>query len=95
MITLQGCDKVVTRLQGLHNLVTTLSFLYGKVANWIIVDILKYLINPMLLANSWHLINPQCACAERVTVVTLSLCLSLFYFGEGAVFRIETYISTF
>ena len=36
---------------------------------------------------------------ERVTVVTLSVCqsvsLSLFYFGEGAVFRVETYISTF
>ena len=35
---------------------------------------------------------------ERVTVVTLSvtlsLCLSLIYFGEGAVFRVETYIST-
>ena len=29
MNILQGCDKVVTRLQGLHNLVTTLSFLYG------------------------------------------------------------------
>ena len=31
---------------------------------------------------------------ERVTVVTLSVCqsvcLSLFYFGEGAVFRVET-----
>ena len=36
---------------------------------------------------------------ERVTVVTLSLCLSvcvsLFDFGEGAVFRVETYTSTF
>ena len=35
---------------------------------------------------------------ERVTVVTLSVCLSvclLFYCGEGAVFRVETYISTF
>ena len=32
---------------------------------------------------------------ERVTVVTLSVCVSLFDFGEGAVFRVETYISTF
>ena len=35
---------------------------------------------------------------ERVTVVTLSvtlsLCVSLFDFGEGAVFRVETYIDT-
>ena len=44
-----------------------------------------------------HFINPQRACAERVTVVTLSVCLSvslsLFYSGEGADFRVETYIS--
>ena len=33
--------------------------------------------------------------AERVTVVTLSVCVSLFYFGEGAVFKVDTYISTF
>ena len=36
---------------------------------------------------------------ERVTVVTLSVCLSvcvsLFDFGEGVLFRVETYISTF
>ena len=36
---------------------------------------------------------------ERVAVVTLSVCqsvsMSLFDFGEGAVFRVETYISTF
>ena len=40
---------------------------------------------------------------ERVTVVTLSVsqsvslsvCVSLFDFGEGAAFRVETYISTF
>ena len=34
---------------------------------------------------------------ERVTVVTLSatVCVSLFDFGEGAVFRVETYINTF
>ena len=33
---------------------------------------------------------------ERVTVVTLSVCQSvcLFDFGEGAIFRVETYIST-
>ena len=31
---------------------------------------------------------------ERVTVVVpLSVSLSLLYFGEGAVFRVETYIS--
>ena len=30
---------------------------------------------------------------ERVTVVTLSVC-HFFIFGEGAVFRVETYIST-
>ena len=27
---LQGCYKLVTRLQGLYNLATTLSFLYGE-----------------------------------------------------------------
>ena len=27
--------------------------------------------------------------------VSQSVCVSLFYFGEGAVFRVETYISTF
>ena len=27
--------------------------------------------------------------------VCLSVCVSLFDFGEGAVFRVETYISTF
>ena len=34
---------------------------------------------------------------ERVTVVilsvTLSVCVSLFDFGEGAIFRVETYIN--
>ena len=34
----------------------------------------------------------------RVTVVTLSVtlfvCVSLFYFGEGAVFRVQTYINS-
>ena len=49
----------------------------------------------------WKHISFSCsACMrERVTVVTLSVCLSvcvpLFDFGEGAVFRVETYISTF
>ena len=28
---------------------------------------------------------------ERVTVVTLSLCVSLFDFGEGSIFSVETY----
>ena len=37
---------------------------------------------------------------ERVTVIVtlsvcLSVCVSLFDFGEGAVFRVETYTSTF
>ena len=32
---------------------------------------------------------------EKVTVVTLSVCVSHFDFGEGAVFRVENYISTF
>ena len=27
---LHGCDEVVARLQGLYNLATTLSFLYGR-----------------------------------------------------------------
>ena len=37
--------------------------------------------------------------AREGSVVTLSLCrsvcVSLFDFGEGAVFRVETYINTF
>ena len=45
-----------------------------------------------------YVVNPQCSCA-RVIAVTLSVCLSLymsaFYFGEGAFFRVEIYISTF
>ena len=28
---------------------------------------------------------------ERVTVVTLSVCVSLFHSGEGTDFRVETY----
>ena len=50
-----------------------------------------------LLRQEYFFINPQPACArERVTVVTLSVSLCvIFYFGEGYVFRVETYISTF
>ena len=30
----QGCHKLVTRLQGLYNLATTLSFLYGYILDY-------------------------------------------------------------
>ena len=48
----------------------------------------------MSAKTTFKFINPQRACARGLQYSHF-VCHSLFDFGEGAVFRVETYIDTF